>query len=77
MVRASNFQKSRTPRSPDDMSDPDIDLKQGAEDNRDLEKTNPRFKDMMDRIRRAAKAVGRNMKMFLMLALTVVLSRHK
>lgn len=77
MVRAKNFQTSRTPRSPDDMSDPEINLKQGAEDNRVAEQRNPRFKEMMNRIRRAAKAVGRNMKMLLMLALTIALSRHK
>lgn len=77
MVKASSFQKSRTVRSPDDMSDPEIDLKQGAEDNRDLERTNPKFRAMMDRIRKAAKTVGRNMKMLLMLALTIVLSKHK
>jgi hypothetical protein len=77
MAKVMNFQKSRTPRSPDDLSDTDIDLKRGAEGVKTMERVSPKFQEMMDRIRRAAKAVGRNMKMFLMLALTIVLSRHK
>lgn len=77
MVRASNYQKSRTARSPDDMSDPEIDLKRGEEDNRQLEEHSPKFKKFVDGLRKAAKAVGRNMKMLMLLALTLVLTKHR
>jgi len=69
-------QKPRTPRLATDLSDPEIDLKQGAEDNRQLEQSNPKFKLMVDKLRKAAKAVGREMKMFLLLAMTVA-EKHR
>lgn len=77
MVKVNSSQKSRIPRSPDDMSDPEIDLKQGEEFNRQLEDHSPRFKKFVDGLRKAAKAVGRNMKMILMLALTLGLAKHR
>lgn len=66
--RGTQTQKPRMPRSPDDMSDPEVDIEQGRLDNKELEKRSPKFKAMMDRLRKAAKAVGRNMKMLFVLA---------
>lgn len=59
------------------MSDPEIDLKQGEDMVRQGEKQDPKFRLFMEKMRRAARAVGRNVKMLLMLALTLGLVRHK
>jgi hypothetical protein len=77
MAEIINDQRSRTSRSPDDMSDPEIDMERAEEANRELETSVPKFRAMMDKIRNAAKAVGRNMKMLLLLAPFLGLTRHR
>ena len=69
-------QESRTPRSATDMSDPEIDLKRAEEDNRRVEENSPSFRAFMDKLRRMARAVGRDMKMLLVLALTLGIRKH-
>lgn len=77
MDKTTNYQKYQTRRSATDVSDPPIDLERGAEANREAESRNPKFKAIMDKLRKAAKAVGRNMKMLLMLALTLGIVKHR
>jgi hypothetical protein len=72
-----NSGKSRTPRPPTDMSDPEIDLKRAEEANKHMEENRPSFRAFMDRLRRMARAVGRDMKMLLVLALTLGITKHK
>jgi hypothetical protein len=71
MNRTANSQQPRIPRAATDMSDPEIDLKRGEQANRQAEQSNPKFRLFMDKLRRAAKAVGRDMRIFLILALTL------
>ena len=77
MVKTVTYQKSRTPRSPNDTSDPEIDLKRGEEYGKQLEENSPKFRIFMEKLRRAARAVSRNVKMLLVLALTLVIAKHK
>jgi hypothetical protein len=77
MVKTVPYRNSRTPRSPTDMSDPEIDLERAAVENKQLEDGSPKFRLFMEKLRRAARAVGRNMKVLLMLALTLGLAKHK
>jgi hypothetical protein len=77
MVKTVPYQKSRTQRSATDMSDPEIDLKRVEGETERGERLDPKFHTFMEKLRRAARAVGRNMKMLLMLALTLGLVRHK
>jgi len=58
MVRVKDSHKSQTVRSPVDMSDPEVDIERGRRGLKEMENSSPKFKDYMDKLRKAAKAVA-------------------
>jgi|HubBroStandDraft_5_1064220.scaffolds.fasta_scaffold27616_2 hypothetical protein len=77
MDKTVHYRKSQIQRSATDVSDRDIDLKNGERMNKQAEERNPKFRSFMDKVRKAAKSVGRSMKMLLMLALTLGIVKHR
>jgi hypothetical protein len=59
------------------MSDPEIDLQRAEEDNRHLEENRPSFRALMDKLRRMARAMGRDMKMLLVLVLALGITKQR
>jgi hypothetical protein len=59
------------------MSDPEIDLQRAEEENRRMEERSPTFRAFMEKMRRMARAVGRDVKMLLVLAMTLGITRHR
>jgi hypothetical protein len=59
-----------------DMSDPEINLDRVQGETERMEKNDPKFHQFMEKLRQAARAVGRNMKMLLLMA-ALGLVRHR
>ncbi len=71
----TKWDKARKLRGPyPDMSDPEVNWKLGEEANRQLEENDPGW---LDRMLAKMKTIGRTASMFLMSALTLVMSRHR
>ena len=49
------------------MSDPEVDIERGRRGLKEMENSSPKFKDYMDKLRKAAKAIVRGVKMLLMI----------